>query len=281
VNGRVLWRIEAGAGRPDVVLEAGRNDVASSWRRVMLLLAPRVHVVAYDRAGLGASEPSGDPFSLNRQVGDLASVITSTAAGPCILAGHSWGGILVQLLAWRRPDLVAGLVLVDPAQEQMNDALPGWARRAIRLARAGRRDELRGGDAAASATILRELRELRGAPQPFPDVPVTVLSATRGFPRRFRAHWTGLQAELAATAPQGRHLVIDGTGHSIHQDRPDAVADAIQQIIAEIQARSEPTADAAEARRTGPARPARPGRSRRHGADREGRGCLAHGGGDR
>jgi pimeloyl-ACP methyl ester carboxylesterase len=234
VSGRVLWRIEAGAGQPDVVLEAGRNDVAASWRRVMPLLAPHVHVVAYDRAGLGASAPSADPVILSCQARDLASVITGTAAGPCVLAGHSWGGIVVQLLAWCRPDLVAGLVLVDPAHEQMTDALRGAARRAIRLARAGRRDELRGGDVAASAAILRELRS---APRPFPDVPVAVLSAARGFPRRFREHWTGLQAALAAAAPQGRHLVVDGVGHGIHQDRPDAVADAILQVIAETRAR--------------------------------------------
>jgi hypothetical protein len=48
----VLRRVEAGAGRPDVVLEAGRNDVAASWEPVVALLAPHVHVVAYDRAGL-------------------------------------------------------------------------------------------------------------------------------------------------------------------------------------------------------------------------------------
>jgi pimeloyl-ACP methyl ester carboxylesterase len=233
VSGSALWRVEAGTGRPDVVLEAGRNDVAASWRRVMPLLAPHVHVVAYDRAGLGRSAPSADPVTLSGQAGDLASVISSTAAGPCVLAGHSWGGIVVQLLAWRRPDLVAGLVLVDPAHEQMTDALPGAARRAIGLVRAVRRDELRGGDVVASAATLRELRS---APQPFPDVPVTVLSATRGFPRRFRAHWTGLQADLAGGAPQGRHIVVDGTGHGMHQDRPDAVADAILQVITEIRA---------------------------------------------
>jgi pimeloyl-ACP methyl ester carboxylesterase len=165
VRDRVLCRIEAGAGRPDVVLEAGRNDVAASWRPVMRLLAPHVHVVAYDRAGLGGSAPSSDPLILARQVSDLASVITSAADGPCVLAGHSWGGILVQLLARRRPELVAGLVLVDPAHEQMTGALPRAARLAVRLARAGRRDQLRGGDAAASAALLAELRR---APEPFP-----------------------------------------------------------------------------------------------------------------
>jgi pimeloyl-ACP methyl ester carboxylesterase len=240
VSGSVLSRVEAGAGWPDVVLEAGRNDVAASWQQVMRLLAPHVHVVAYDRAGLGASAPSSERVILARQVDDLASVITSTAAGPCVLAGHSWGGILVQLLAWRRPDLVAGLVLVDPAHEQMTDVLPGPARRVLRLARAGRPDELRGGDPEAAIAILRDLRR---APRPFPDVPVTVLSATRGFPRRLRAHWTGLQAGLAASAAQGRHIVIAGSGHAIHQDRPGAVAESILQMAEEIRAAAPDVGD--------------------------------------
>jgi pimeloyl-ACP methyl ester carboxylesterase len=106
-----------------VVLEAGRNDVAASWCQVMRLLAPHVHVVAYDRAGLGASAPLADPVILGRQLRDLEAVITGMAAGPCVLAGHSWGGIVVQLLAWRRPDLVAGLVLVDPPHEQITPAV--------------------------------------------------------------------------------------------------------------------------------------------------------------
>ncbi len=232
---RTLRRIEVGSGRPSVVLEAGRNDVASSWRPVLDLLAPHLHVVAYDRAGLGASPPASDPVVLTRQVADLTSIITSATAGRCVLAGHSWGGILVQLLAVRLPDLVAGLVLVDPAYEQLTEALPGVARRGLRLARLGRPDELRGGDTAASLALLRELRRIQ---PPFPDVPLVVLSATRGFPRRFRAHWTELQAGLAASAPRGRHIVVHGSGHQIHRQRPDVVAGAIRQVAAEAGADS-------------------------------------------
>jgi pimeloyl-ACP methyl ester carboxylesterase len=224
--------VEAGVGEPAVVLEAGLNNGAASWQRVMPLLAPHVRVAAYDRAGIGGSAPAPGLKTIDRQIDDLASVITGLAAGPCVLAGHSWGGILVQLLAFRRPDLAAGLVLVDPAHEEMNSALPPPIQWGMRITRTLRRDELRD-DAPVT---LAALRELRAAARPFSDVPVVVLSAARGFPRRFRAHWTGLQAGLAAAAPQGRHVVIDGTGHNIPRNRPDLVADTILAAAAQTRA---------------------------------------------
>jgi pimeloyl-ACP methyl ester carboxylesterase len=228
---RVVRRVEAGAGEPAVVLEAGMNCGAASWQRVMPLLAPHVRVAAYDRAGIGGSAPAPGLVTIDRQVDDLASVITGLAAGPCVLAGHSWGGMLVQLLAFRRPDLVAGLVLVDPGHEDMERALPLPARWGWRVINAVVPDELHD-DAPVT---LAAIRELRAAAPPFPDVPVVVLSAARGFPRRFRAHWTRLQAALAAAAPRGRHVVVDGTGHNIPRDRPDAVADTILAVAAQAQ----------------------------------------------
>jgi pimeloyl-ACP methyl ester carboxylesterase len=216
---RVVRQVEAGAGEPAVVLEAGMNCGAASWQRVMPLLAPHVRVAAYDRAGIGGSVPAPGLVTIDRQVDDLASVITGLAAGSCVLAGHSWGGMLVQLLAFRRPDLVAGLVLVDPGHEELESALPLPAQL---------HDD--------APVTLAAMRELRAAAKPFPDVPVVVLSAARGFPRRFRAHWTRLQAALAAAAPQGRHVVVDGTGHNIPRDRPDAVADTILAVAAQARA---------------------------------------------
>jgi pimeloyl-ACP methyl ester carboxylesterase len=139
--------------------------------------------------------------------------------------------MLVQLLAFRRPDLVAGLVLVDPGHEEMDSALPLPARWGWRVINAVFPDELHDDAPVALAAI----RELRAAARPFPDVPVVVLSAARGFPRRFRAHWTRLQAALAAAAPRGRHVVVDGTGHNIPRDRPDAVAGTILAVAAQAQ----------------------------------------------
>jgi pimeloyl-ACP methyl ester carboxylesterase len=229
---RVVRRVEAGTGGPAVVLEAGLNNGAASWDRVMPLLTPYVRVAAYDRAGLGGSAPAPGQVTIERQIDDLASVITGLGAGPCVLAGHSWGGVLVQLLAFRRPDLAAGLVLVDPGHEEMDSALPLPIRWGWRIKSAIFSDELR----EDAPVTLAAMRELRTAARPFPDVPVVVMSAARGFPRRFRAHWTRLQAGLAAAAPQGRHVVVDGTGHNIPKNRPDVVARTILEVAAQARA---------------------------------------------
>ena len=85
---RVVRRVEAGAGEPAVVLEAGLNHGAASWQQVMPLLAPHLRVAAYDRAGIGGSAPAPGLVTIDRQIDDLASVITGLAAGPCVLAVH-------------------------------------------------------------------------------------------------------------------------------------------------------------------------------------------------
>jgi pimeloyl-ACP methyl ester carboxylesterase len=134
INGRRVCWVEAGSGQPTVVLEAGRNDISLDWARVIALLArQQVHVVAYDRAGLGMSDPAPTEAVLQRQLADLAAVITHTANGRCILVGHSWGGMLAQLLAFYHPGFVSGMVLVDPAHEDMAASLPAFVQGLVRV----------------------------------------------------------------------------------------------------------------------------------------------------
>jgi pimeloyl-ACP methyl ester carboxylesterase len=122
-DGRTVRWAEAGSGRPAVVLDAALGEPGSlAWAGVMPLVAPRARVVAYDRAGIGASDPVW-PLTLAAQIDDLAAV-AGAMGGRCVLVGHSWGALLAQLVALSHPDLVAGLVLVDPAEEDFLAALP-------------------------------------------------------------------------------------------------------------------------------------------------------------
>jgi len=130
LGGRMLRWVESGTGTPSVVLIAGRNDTALSWGPVLAALAGRVHAVAYDRAGLGDSDPDRQILSTERSVADLSRLINVVSAGPCVVAGHSYGGLLALLLAASHPDQLAGLVLVDPALPGLLDPMPRPVRRA-------------------------------------------------------------------------------------------------------------------------------------------------------
>jgi pimeloyl-ACP methyl ester carboxylesterase len=128
-GGRTLRWIEAGEGGPTVLLDAGLATPALTWARVMPILAAHGRVLAYDRAGIGMSDPVGD-LTVDSRLADLAALIEQAGAAPCVLVGHSLGGLLAQLAAWRRPDLIAGLVLVDPAHEDTDKQLVPWHFRA-------------------------------------------------------------------------------------------------------------------------------------------------------
>lgn len=84
-------------------------------------------VIAFDRAGLGASDPA-PVATVAGQIEDLIALLGEL--GPSVVVGHSWGGLLAQLVAFRSPALVAGLVLVDPSHEEVLAAAPVWARAA-------------------------------------------------------------------------------------------------------------------------------------------------------
>jgi pimeloyl-ACP methyl ester carboxylesterase len=118
VEGQRLHLVCAGAGRPTVLFEAGIAASSLSWTRVMPEVAAFTHACAYDRAGLGWSEPSRTTRTVDRMVAELRGVLAhSVSSGPAVLVGHSFGAFLILVYAARYPADVAGLVLVDPPTE--------------------------------------------------------------------------------------------------------------------------------------------------------------------
>ncbi len=275
---RTLRWVAAGSGGPTVVFDAGLAEPGSlAWAAVLPAVAEHTRVIAYDRAGAGASDPAS-PLTIEGEVADLAALLSQAGNGSCVLVGHSWGGLLAQLVAFSHPDLVAGLVLVDPAHEETLATVP-WTLRVVqsgqgylalllhRLGLLGRvvraafqpfarrvtddpqlqarivdayascfskrsqvrmlRDENR-----LSVTAIPHIRHVR-ATSALPDVPVIVLSATKGLPQGMRGRWTAQQAGLAESAA-GQHLIAHDTGHAIHQERPDQVRTAVIRVLETI-----------------------------------------------
>ena len=120
-DGRLLRTMTAGQGEDLVVLEAGLGASGLYWGPVHALLAGSCRVLAYERAGFGASTPiDGHSRGIEALADDLEAVISSVQHRRLVLVRHSWGGPVVHLLAARfasRGEAPDGVVLVDPSDE--------------------------------------------------------------------------------------------------------------------------------------------------------------------
>lgn len=118
IGGRRLRIVRAGPAvseRPTIVLEHGAFGCASDWQVVQDRLAAKgLRSLAYDRAGLGHSDPGPTPRDGHAIVADLAALLDALGeTAPVVLVGHSMGGLMVRLFALTHPKRVLGLVFVD------------------------------------------------------------------------------------------------------------------------------------------------------------------------
>jgi pimeloyl-ACP methyl ester carboxylesterase len=275
-QGRQLSWIEAGPAAPVVVLVAGAGEVGLDWAVILPALAEHFRVITYDRAGLGASDRN-PRLTCDSQVHDLAALLD--AVGPTVLVGHSWGGLIAELTTLARPELVLGLVLVDPFHEEMPAAVPLPLRAASnivltgivllkavglfpRIATAmGRQLAERCTDDPAVQTLLidaylasyatitqvatiraenrlantsrRAIRAAR-ALSTVSDVPMRILTATRGKPQALQQQAHHIGERTATTFRRGQYTAVADSGHYIHKDQPSAVLAAIHAVAADV-----------------------------------------------
>ena len=121
IGGRKLNLFCSGAGSPTVVFESPSGSGGWAWWAVQPKVAARTRACVYDRAGYGFSDPSPHAADAAGAVEDLHALLSAAAiAPPYVLVGNSFGGAAAQLFAWRHPDEVSGLVLVEPLHEDEN-----------------------------------------------------------------------------------------------------------------------------------------------------------------
>jgi pimeloyl-ACP methyl ester carboxylesterase len=114
---RIVCQGPADARTPVIILEAGAFGFAADFGVVQDKLAAKGYRnCAYDRAGMGFSDPSPEPRDGVAIASDLEKLLAAAKVpGPYVMIGHSMAGLRLREYAGRNPDKVVGVVLVDAA----------------------------------------------------------------------------------------------------------------------------------------------------------------------
>lgn len=214
-----------GNGAPPVVFLPGAGMVGLGLLGLHIDASTFCASVLYDRGGTGWSDSAPLPRSAAEVTDELHLLLEALELSPpYILVGHSLGGAYARRFAQRFPEHVGGLVLLDPAHEDIPAHMPAEIREAraqlktLQLAEPpaeliafyrtllpkkfaqlpkGAREALvdyhlanwRTGILEASNDEETVYPELRNAP-PLPDVPVIVLGAM------------GVDADMSPLSPE-------------------------------------------------------------------------------
>jgi pimeloyl-ACP methyl ester carboxylesterase len=116
---------ENAGGRPTVILEAGLGATSSVWAWIQPVIAQSTRVCAYDRAGMGWSDPSPQPRDAQHIASELHALLQNAhAPGPYVLVGWSYGGLYARAYAGQYREEVGGLVLLDSSSPEQCTSTP-------------------------------------------------------------------------------------------------------------------------------------------------------------
>lgn len=247
-------RLDGPAAGPPLVPVNSLGSDLRLWDGIAPALARHYRVVRFDKRGHGLSDTLPGPYRMVDLVGDLASLMDRLAIGPAVVMGISIGGMIAQGLAAARPELVRGLVLMNTGH-RIGDAAT-WSERMKAI-------ETGGITAIADGVIGRWLPDdwrarhesevrlwhnmltrtpvagylgccaaLRDADLGDATRKITVPTLCLGGEQDL-ATPPALMEELAGLLPNGRLVILDGTGHLPVIDQPARVLAEVQGFLKE------------------------------------------------
>jgi pimeloyl-ACP methyl ester carboxylesterase len=254
VGGRIFADV-SGRGWPLVVALHG-------WGRDRADMAPAVAglpgtIAALDLPGAGTSPPPPEPWGAREYaplvaeaIDELVADVTKRAgdpggddadAGRVMVVGHSFGGRVGVCLAAQRPDLVSGLVLAgvpllrrseQPGKPALAFRVARWLNRRHLLSDArmeARRQRHGSADYVAAQGVMRQVL-VTTVGESYDD---ELARLTCPVALVWGAQDTAAPVDMVRRATElitrpWTLEVIDGVGHDVHTERPEAVRTAVE-----------------------------------------------------
>lgn len=254
-GGRELYLECRGTGSPTVLLISGTGGAADEWTTLLPdagpdavatfdALAETTRVCAYDRPGttVESGEPTSStvvaqPTTALGSAEDLHALMEAAPqAGPYVVAGLSWGGMIAQQFARTYPDEVDGLVRLDSASAYLPETFTpeqwsAWMSVVASSVNAG------GSEVPDYEPSIATLEDT----PPLPGIPVVVVSSDQPWDLQVTpgaSTWPGWVAAQALLAESLRatHITETDSGHGLPVEQPALVTDAILSVVDAVRA---------------------------------------------
>jgi pimeloyl-ACP methyl ester carboxylesterase len=223
-----------------VVLATGRGlGTADAWALVQKKVPSSIRTCSYDTIGAGHSDKVQESHSIDQVVSEMHDLfLAARLKQPYVLVGASAGGVLVRRYQEKYSNEVGGLVFVDSSHEEMEwrDAAiskqfdPDWNNPVSLRENGFLPDGQRLTWHADIPLIVLERTDLPPC-SAFPDLNEQQCDA-------INAEWHNFQVDLAQRSKYGQLRPVAGSGHRMHQQKPEAIADAIRDVVEQSRSKS-------------------------------------------
>jgi 3-oxoadipate enol-lactonase len=240
-----------GSGEPTIVFLHYWGGTSRTWSKVAAELQGKFATVAYDARGWGQSDKTVAGHRLADLAGETLALIEKLEIKKYVLAGHSLGGKISQLIASRKPEGLVGLVLVAPApptplrfpEEMRETQIHAYDNRENILqtisflsARTPSpeiveqiiEDSMSGSREATLAYPTASILEDISSEVSKINIPTLVLAGELDQLDSTEQH----KREVVARIPNAQFEIIKGSGHLIPIDEPVQLAERIAAFIA-------------------------------------------------
>jgi 3-oxoadipate enol-lactonase len=248
---------QAGPGDAAIVFVHGLGGSLNSWWAQLAACEARGHrAIAFDQRGAGLSAKPPGPYSVDSWAGDLERLIDALEVERPVLVGHSVGCMIAEHAAVRLGGRALGLVLIGGALRWRAEAAPVFEQR-VRLARAGRMDEIASGVALTGLSegcrardpVLHGLfQELIASndPDTYAEWSAATAPAEMIEPERVLCPTLAVCGEhdpvtppafaeaIVAAIPDCRSFVVAGAAHWCQLEDPVAVNEALLRFVGEL-----------------------------------------------
>lgn len=231
-------------GSLTILLEAGGGMDSREWNRIAPELARKTGatIVSYDRAGFGKSDLPETPHDMREEVDWLWQGLQKLGLDKeLILVGHSFGGWMIRLFSSQHPDVVRGMVFVDPFTNEFVDLLgveyldnhPLTGKISFDTSQPDKLTKFQRAVVRMVGDGLAPKMEIMRKTSVPSDIPVVVITSGRPFLPKIEEQeaWRKSQEQFAASIKGATLTVAEKSGHMIPGTQPDLIIEAAMDVI--------------------------------------------------